>query len=237
MTTNCGRSLSRRLHRVAIAIAASGVLVTYGGQANPSDRIILVPPSVLPELSERNGEVMLLHQSIEGRTLSYIEQMQRAELATFDLTGPAHIKAKVTVELHDSEPFDFAFPLGHEAELIRFRHGLETAVLDLHKETFPRLKSLEGLTWQGSMTPLGNDELWLTTQGTQGTQTDRDRDYQVMEPWSSEQLNRLFDVKQVSEEKTNAAAGATFRLSESGLYVIRRPDAEWRHRLMEITPN
>jgi hypothetical protein len=232
MTSDCGRSLSRRLHRVAIAIAAGGVLVTSGSQANPSDKIVLVPPEHLQELSRRNGERAALHDSIDGGTLLYIEQMHGAQLATFDVIDPARIKARGTVELHDSGPFDFVFPLGHEAERIRFRPGHEEAALDLHKETVAKLKSLEGLTRQGSMTPLGNDELSLTTQGTQ---TDRDRDYQVMEPWSAEQLNRLFDVKQVSAEMTNAATGTTFLLAEGGLYVIRRPDAEWRHRLMEIT--
>jgi len=234
MTTNCGRSLSRSLHRVAIAIAASGVLATYGSQANPSDNIILMSPKDLPELSRRNGEGTLLHKSIDDRTLLYIEQMHGTELATFDVADPAHIKAKGTVPLHDSGAFDFVFPLGHEDELIRFRKGHEEAVLDLHEETIPRLRSLEGLTWQGSMAPLGNEELSLTTQGTQ---TDQERDDQVMEPWSAEQLSRLFDVKQVSAEKMNAATGTTFLLSESGLYVIKRPDAEWRHRLMKITPN
>jgi hypothetical protein len=234
MTTNCGRSLSRSLHRVGIAIAASGVLVTSVSHANFSDQIVLVSPRDLPELSRRNGTGTLLHQSIDGRTLFYIEQMHGTELATFDVTDPAHDKAKGAVELHDSGPFDFVFPLGHEDELIRFRQGHEETVLDLHKETVPKLGSFEGLTWQGSMTPLGNDELSLTTQGTQA---DQDRDDQIMEPWSSEQLNRLFDVKQVSAEKTNAATGTTFLITEGGLYVIRRPDAEWRHRLVEITPN
>jgi hypothetical protein len=235
MTSNCGRSPSRRLHRVVIAIAASGVLVTSGSLANPSNKIVLVPPEDLPELSRRNGEGAPLHDSIDGGTLLYIEQMHGAELAAFDVTHPFHIKAKGTVvELHDSGSFDFVYPLGHEAERIRFRQGHEEAALDLHKETVPKLKSLGGLTWQGSMAPLGNDELSLTTQGTQ---SDRDRDYQVMEPWSAEQLNRLFDVKQVSAEMTNAATGTTFLHAEGGLYVIGRPDAEWRHRLMEITPN
>jgi hypothetical protein len=221
MTTNYGRSLSRSLHRVVIAIAASGVLVTSGSHANPSDKLVLVSPRDFPELSRRNEEGMLLHQSIGGSARLYIEQMHGTELATFDLTDPAHIKAKGTVELRDSGPFDFVFPLRHEDELIRFRQGHEDAVLDLDKGTVPKLKSLEGLTWQGSMTPLGNDELSLMTQGTR---TDQERDDQVMEPWSSEQLNRLFDVKQVSAQKTNAATGTTFLLSESGLYVIRRPE-------------
>ena len=55
MTTDCGRSLSRSLHRVGIAITASGVLVTSGSHANPSDQIVLVSPRDLPELSRRDG--------------------------------------------------------------------------------------------------------------------------------------------------------------------------------------
>jgi hypothetical protein len=232
MKINFGNTLSRGFHVCAFAIAAGGILAAACIQASPSNTIVLVPPRDLPELARRSGEGMLLHESVDGKTLLYVEQTQGAGLATFDVTDPAHIKGVGTVQLHASGPFDFVSPLGDQAELIRFRLGHEEAVLDLHEETVPKLKPLHGVTLKGSVTPLGNDGITTT-----GLATEMDRDYQVLETSNSEELNRVFDMKRVRAEMTNTATGTTFLLEESGLYVIRRPDVEWRHQLMKITPN
>ncbi len=223
------RTLSKRFHGVAMAIAASGIMAATGIQAKPADTIVLVPPKELPELSRQVGEGMLLHESIDGRTLLYVEQIQGTGLATFDVTDPSHIKAEGTVELH-AGPFDFVSPLGDRAELIRFRQGHEEAVLDLHKETLPKLKPLH--TPQEAVMPLGNDADTVTSPATE-----LDRDYQVIETGNSQNLIRAFDVKQVRAEVTNAATGTTFLLTENGLYLVRRPNVEWTHQLMAITPN
>lgn len=215
--------------RVAIAIVASGIMAATGIQAKASDTIVLVPPKDLPEMSRRSGEAMLLHESIDGRTLLYVEQIQGSGLATFDVTDPSHIKAEGTVELH-AGPFDFVSPLGDRAELIRFRQGHEEAVLDLHKETLPTLKSLH--TSQDTVKPLGNHADSVTSQATE-----LDRDYQVIGTGNFRDLNRVFEVKQVRAEMTNAATGTTFLLTENGLYLVRRPNVEWIHQLMVITAN
>jgi hypothetical protein len=89
-----GRTLSRRFRRVAIAIAASGVAAT-GSLANPSDTIVPAPPIDLPELCRRSGEEVFLHETIDGRTLPYIEQIHVAGLATFDVSDPAHTVPKL----------------------------------------------------------------------------------------------------------------------------------------------
>jgi hypothetical protein len=51
------------------------------------------------------------------------------------------------------------------------------------------------------------------------------------------ELDRLFDVKQVRAQMTRTDTGATFMLTENGLYQIRRPAIGWIHQLMEIPPN
>jgi hypothetical protein len=223
------RILSKRFHGLGIAIAASGIMLVTGIQAKPADTIVLVPPKELPELSRQGGEGMLLHESIDGKTLLYVEQIQGTGLATFDVTDPSHIKAEGTVELH-AGPFDFVSPLGDRAELIRFRQGHEEAVLDLHKETIPKLRPLH--TPQEAVMPLGNDADTVTSPATE-----LDRDYQVIETGNSQNPIRAFDVKQVRAEVTNAATGTTFLLTENGLYLVRRPNVEWTHQLMVITPN
>jgi hypothetical protein len=230
MPYTLGAKRSKRFRGAAMVIVAGAVMAATGSQATPSDTMILVPPQELPELSRQSGEAMLLHDSIDGRTLLYVEKIDGTGLATFDVTDPSHVKAEGAVELH-AGPFDFVSPLGDRAELIRFRQNHEEAVLDLH-QGLPKLKPLR--TSRDTMPPpdVGADTVTVTSPASE-----RDRDYQFIETINSWDQNRAFEVKQVRAEMTNAATGTTFLLTENGLYLVRRPDVEWTHQLMAITPN
>jgi hypothetical protein len=197
-----------------LAIAAlSAILASPITNANPSNRIVLVPPADLPALARQGGEAMFLHDTWDGRTLLYVEQRQGAQLAIFDVTDPAHVKGEGSAQLNAAEPFDFVAALGERAELVRFRHGQEDAVLDLHK--IPTLKRLQGLQVQTSTVLLGNVSSppagpALAPASDQGVWVD----------------DRLVEVKQVRQRMTNADTGTTFLLAEKGLYLIRRPALE-----------
>jgi hypothetical protein len=133
MKQNVSAELLKCSHRIAIAILASIVMAAPAVRANPSNDIVLVTPTDLPELARQSGEAMLLRETSAGRTLLYIEQNQGSRLAAFDVTDPVHVKGAGSVQLESSEPFDFVSPVGKQAELIRFRRGQEEAVLDLRK--------------------------------------------------------------------------------------------------------
>jgi hypothetical protein len=137
----CGQ-LSKYLRRAAIAIVAGGI-VAKTVYAGPSNNLIVVPPTHLPALARQSGEAMLLHETIGGTTLLYIEQNQGSRLAILDVTDPAHIKGEGSVPLSASGPFDFVAPLGSRAELIRFRQDQENALLDLHKVKTPTLQRVQ----------------------------------------------------------------------------------------------
>jgi hypothetical protein len=216
MRENLSGKLSKRLRRTAIAIAASGMAATII-HANPSNSTVLVPPADLPELARQGGEAMLLHETIDGRTLLYIEQNQGARLAALDVTDPPHVKGKGSVQLEASGAFDFMFPLGDRAELVRYREGQGDAVLDLRE--VPKLNKLEDLDYAA----------YGDRQAA--------RDYQVVDSEVSRELSHVFDVKQVRQETTNAATGTTFVLTENGLYLIRQPRVEALHQMMVIPPN
>jgi hypothetical protein len=234
MKDNVRGKLSKRLRRVAIAIGASGIVAATAVHANSSNNMVLVPPTDLPELARQSGEAMLLHETVDGRTLLYVEQNQGARLATLDVTDPAHIKGEGSVQLDASGPFDFVSPFGDQAEIVRFRQGHEDGVLDLDRFKAPSLKAVRGLTAQGLITPLGDDGFTVTSREP-GMQTARD--YQVVDAENSQELNRVFDVKQVLEQITKPDTGTTFMLTENGLFVIRRPAIEWTRQMMMITPN
>jgi hypothetical protein len=132
------------MKRIAVAIIATGVVAATVVHASPTNHIVLVPPTDLPELARQSGDAMLLHETSDGRTLLYIEQNQGTRLATFDVTDPVHIKGEGSVQLDAAGPFDFVSPLGKQQELIRFRQGSEEAVLDLQKGKAPKLKAVQG---------------------------------------------------------------------------------------------
>jgi hypothetical protein len=230
MKDNVRNQLSKCLRRAAMAIAASGIVTMPAVSANSSNKIVIVPPTNLPELARQTGEAMLLHDTIDGRTILYIEQEQGARLAIFDVSDPVHIKGEGSVQLGAAGPFDFVSPLGSKQELIRFRQGDEDAVLDLHKVRDPNLQTVQGLTLRGPITRLGNEGFIVARQNTEVSPA---RDYQVVDAASAQELKKVFDVKQVRGEISKANTGTTFLLAEDGLYVVRRPAVESDNRRRE----
>jgi hypothetical protein len=233
MNEHAGHKVSKRLCRVAMTLAVSALVTAGAVHANPSNNIVLVPPTELPVLARQGGEAMLLSDAVDGRTLLYIEQNEGSRLAILDVTDPSHIKGAGSVQLDASGPFDFISPVGNQGELVRFRQRDEDAVLDLRKK-IPSLKAVQGLTLTGPITRLGNDGFSVSGHAPE---LQRAWDYQVVETANSRELNRVYDVRQVREQLTKADTGTTFLLTEKGLYVIRRPAIETVRQILAISPN
>ncbi len=232
MKPNVNRVFSTGLGRVAIAIVATGSIAAPAAFAKPANNLIIVPPTDLPELARHTGEAMFLHDTVDGRTLLYIEHNQGAELAILDVTDPGHVKGEGTVQLDAAAPFDFVSSLGDRAELIRFRQGHGQAVLDLPAVGAPSLRRVQGLTLQGPTMTLGDDGF------TVGAALDADaqsaRDYQVVDTAASQELAHVVDVKQVREDIAKPDTGTTFLLAEGGLYVLRQPAVERAKKLRDL---
>src|SRR5271163_5227091 len=114
MKESAGDKLSKRLRHVAMTIAVSGIVAATAVHANPSNNIVLVPPTDLPVLARQSGEAMLLSDALDGRTFLYIEQDEGSRLAILDVTDPGHIKGAGSVQLDASGPFDFISPVGNQ---------------------------------------------------------------------------------------------------------------------------
>ncbi len=233
MKEYAGEKVLKRLCRVAVTIAAGGLLMTTAAHASPSNNIVVVPPTDLPVLARQSGEAMLINNALDGRTLLYVEQNEGTRLAIFDVTDPGHIKGAGSVQLDASGPFDFVSPVGNQLELVRFRQSDENALLDLRKKS-PSLKAVQGLTLTGPVTRLGGDG-FIVSGHAPGMQ--KILDYQLVETENSRELNQVFDVSQVREELTKVDTGTTFLLTEKGLYVIRRPAIETVHQVLAISSN
>jgi hypothetical protein len=231
MNRDADSKLSRGVRRVALAIVASSSVAAPVLYAKPVNNLVLVPPAQLPELARQSGEALFLHRTLDGRTLLYVEHDQGARLAILDVTDPSRIKDRGSVPLEPNGPFDFVSSLGDRAALVRFRHGNAHAVLDLHNDRVPTLRSIQGLTFQGHIMPLGADGFTVSAQTD--AEASATRDYQVVDTANLQALKRVFDVSQVRAEISNSDSGTTFLLTESGLYLIRRPAAESSQWLRE----
>jgi len=153
------------MKRTALTIIASALMAATAVQATPSNQLVVVPPTDLPELARQGGDAMLLHPTSDGRTLLYIEQERGSRLAAFDVTDPLHVKAEGSVQLDAAGPFDFVSPLGEQGELIRYRQGQEDAVLDLQKERTPKLNAVQGVKHvREQVTNAGTGTTFLLTE-------------------------------------------------------------------------
>jgi hypothetical protein len=234
MKQNVKDQLKTRLRRAAVALFAIGAVAAGAVHADPSNTVVVVPPTHLPALARQAGEAMLLHETIDGRILLYIEQNQGTRLATFDVTDPLHIKGEGSVHLDASGPFDFVSPVGNQAELVRFREGKEDAVLDLPRLGDPKLMTIRGETLPGRISGASSTAFRVASATMDAPPA---LEIGAIGTVLSYELNRIFDVKQVRAQMTRSDTGTTFMLTENGLYVIRRPAVEWIHQLMEIPPN
>ena len=222
---------SKFVRRAVIAIVAAGTVAAPAAYSRTSNDLIVVPPADLPDLARQTGEAMLLHETFDGRTHLYIEQNHGVQLAIFDVTDPSHVKGEGSVQIEAPGPFDFVSTLGDRAEVVQFRQGQGSAVLDLHKVNVPTLTKVQGLTLQGAPMALGDAGFIVTSRADSDAQSARD--VQVVVTASSGDLNRVVDVKEVRQELTKHDTGTTFLLAQSGLYVVRRPVVERQNELRE----
>jgi hypothetical protein len=220
-----------RIAQLTLATAAAFTLTGAAEARNrPSNKIILVRPTELPELARVPGQAMLLHRTGDARTHLYIEQHHGAQLAIFDVTDPAHVKAEGSAQVDAPGAFDFVSSLGDHAELVRFRHDQGEAVLDLHKVKAPTLHMIPGLDFQGSTEFLGDDG-FIIADRPDAQSGANDPNYQVVDMSNPLHPNPVADVKQVLEKITNDETGTTFLLAADGLYLIRRPAVEEEYEI------
>jgi hypothetical protein len=232
---------TERITRIAILTPMAVIALVITGYAQPrnhpsSDKIIVVGPADLPELARVTGQAMMLHGTMDGRTLLYIEQNHGARLAVLDVTEPAHVKAVGSARVNAPGSFDFISSLGADAVLVRFRNGDGEAILNLRKVKAPTLSMIQGLDSQGATEFLGDAVLVVAKRTT--VQSDpSDTDYQVVDISNPLHPSPLPDINQVLEEITNYQTGTTFLLTSDGLYLIRQPalEAEFRTREQQMT--
>ena len=222
---------SKFVRQAVIALVATGALAAPTAYSRTANSLIVVPPTDLPELARQTGEAMFLHNTFDGKTHLYIEQNHGAQLAIFDVTDPSHVKGEGAAQINAPGPLDFVSSLGDREEVVQFRQGQGSGVLDLHKASVPTLTKVQGLTLQGATMALGDDGFIVTSRADSDAQSAQDA--QVVVTASRGDLNHVFDISDVRQELTKQDTGTTFLLTQSGLYIVRRPLVESENELHE----
>jgi hypothetical protein len=142
MKTETSMKLTIKSIFVPVAIAFATICV----QASPLAKgdFLVQTLSTSPDFLRNTSEDLMLHDSGDGSTYLYVEQQHGTILSIFDVTNPGRMKLTKSVRTEEHGSYDFVAPLGGSAELISFRNGSGTAVLDLRKEKNPHMTQIGG---------------------------------------------------------------------------------------------
>ena len=217
---------------LSIAVLAGGLPLATGSNRNQQSDIRVVPSSALPAAAQQASQDLLLHPGSFGTHYLYLEQNEGQRLVILDVTEPANIRLAATVDTGIAKAYDFVEMMGESFELIRFRDGSGSALLDLQKPTAPRVESVE---W-GAIEPvqkLGDSGYLAVRLRTAAQPLPRaERDIQVVSAGVVPHLVTAVDgVTRVTEMRET---GTIFLLGRNGLTVIRRLDKEQQSAMEEL---
>jgi hypothetical protein len=181
-----------------------------------AEGLVIVPENKLPQQARQLGLAMDLHLVNPATLYLYIEQDNGRQVAIFDVSDPGRIKFKKLSEINAPAAFDFVQPAGQSLEMIRYRDGRGTAIIDLSKPKEPALKAIGAATNSCYIVPVVENK--ANTQSTPVPQ-----DYEVIEPLAS---HAIAIVKGVVQQQTDEGNGTTYLLGTEGLTVIRNISAE-----------
>jgi hypothetical protein len=224
----------------ATAMIVAAALVCAAPLANASTRnpkadISVVPPRALPEMAQQASQDLLLHYSNSGTPYLYLEQEHGARLVIFDVSDPAHIRLAASVATGLEKPYDFVQPVSSTMELIRFRDGSGTAILDLRKPKAPRFGNagqmasapIAMLGESGCLAPL--TPAGLTPIGV------KPQNLQVFD--TADGLQLVATVDGVTRKAERSDTGTVFLLGSQGLTIVRRLSAEQQCAIEEMVNN
>ena len=207
-----------------IALCSAALALTMvSNHANAYVRPNLV---VQPLASTQGAQDLLLHADDNGSVFLYVEQQQGALLSVYDVTNPAHMTLVASVQTKAHGSYDFVSAIGN-CELIAFRDGSGSAVIDLNHAKVPKLEMIEAQV--GNATELLGNSGYLSsgfvTAAPIASAATQPRMVQVMETAAA--AHRLVStVVDVTKQVRRRETGTTFLLGENGVTVVRQINTE-----------
>jgi hypothetical protein len=207
--------------KTAILSAALTLTVAF----NQADAYVRTNLVVQPIAATTDAQDLMLHGDDNGSTFLYVEQQKGALLSVYDVTDPGKIKLDASVETGARSSYDFVGAMGN-SELIKFRDGSGSGVIDLHKAKAPKLTAIAGAL-PTSTEALG-DEGYLASSSQTGPATETaivPRSVQVVATTSA--APQVVDtVANVTKQVARPETGTTFLLGQNGVTMIRQVATE-----------
>jgi hypothetical protein len=203
------------------------------GIVSQNKNIIVETPQDLPKAAQQTGQDMLFYGAANGNTYLYVEQAEGKQMAVFNVTDPASIKEDAVVAIQAPGPYDFIRTLTADTEMVRFRADSRVAVLDVHKLKAPVLHAINNQQKTDRMELLGPNGFFMVNCPHTVRPAGAPHDYQVVDTTDPKGPTVLYVVRQVKQSITDKGTGTTYLLAADGLYLVRRPNAEQKHRLQE----
>jgi hypothetical protein len=178
--------------------------------------------AVQPIAATAGAQDLLLHTDDNGSTFLYVERQHGAQLAVYDVTDPAHIRLDASVPTGAHTSFDFVSAIGG-SELIAFRDGSGSGVIDLRNAKAPKL-ALIADTVPAATERLGDSGYLASSSQTGPAMAEpavRPRSVQVVET-AAAAPRVLSTVASVTKQVTRPETGTTFLLGQEGVTVVRQ---------------
>jgi hypothetical protein len=190
---------------------------------NQADAYVKTNIAVQPIAATADAQDLMLYADNHGSTFLYVEQQQGAVLSVYDVTDPAQIKLEAAVQTGAHGSYNFVSAMGN-SELIAFRDGSGSGVIDLRQATAPKLTMIAG-TFPGASEQLGNAGYLATSRQTVAASAAQPRSVQIVETATAEP-RVVSTVASVTKQVARPETGTTFLLGQNGVTVVREVAAE-----------
>jgi hypothetical protein len=206
----------------------------YGHDKHRSRTLVVESPSELPELAQKDGEALYLHNTGDGRMILYIEGLGGKNLSILDVTDPAKIRPIGRVDISGTVPFDFVQDVNGSAILIHYRNESGFATLNVHRIARPVITPLPTLELSHNAEMIDNTGLLVSATNTKSQPAVAPRDYEVVDTTYPSHLVLAATVGSVKQTLSNQNTGTQFLLSHEGVTVVRRPQVEQEYATRQL---
>jgi hypothetical protein len=224
-------------------LLATTVLLSTVGTLPTAAALVFNKPALTIEklpaqsaIAENSCQDLLLRADGDGSMYLYVEQQQGALLAVFDVTDPEHMKLVASSPSAARGAYDFVGPV-KDGELVSFRDGSGSAVLDLHKAKAPRLSVSSTLVADA----VGATHRSLISYDAQGQ--GQIQIAPTVQPRSVQFVSRgrharvLASLGNVTRMVERAETGTTFLLADGKVRIVRSHDAELQYEDQQVFPD
>jgi hypothetical protein len=225
------------------ALLATTVLLSAVGTMPTAAALVFSKPALTIEklptqsaIAESPSQDLMLRADGDGSIYLYVEQQQGALLAVFDVTNPEHMKLVASFSTARDGAYDFVAP-AKDGELVAFRDGSGSALLDLHKPKEPRL-SVSSKLVADAMRPTHRTLISFDSQSQGQIQiapTVQPRDVQFVSRGRHSRV--LVSLSNVTRLVERTETGTVFLLADGKVRIVRSHGAELQYEDQQVFPN